>query len=111
MAADVSVHLPLSPRAFAVLLALADGEQHGYGIAKAAETLSGGTVRLSPGTLYPIIRQMSVDGWIAEIADPGGDPRRRSYRLTPRGRKIAQAEAARLEILLKRARACNLLPA
>jgi DNA-binding PadR family transcriptional regulator len=54
---------------------------------------------------------MSVDGWIAEIADPGGDPRRRSYRLTPRGRKIAQAEAARLEVLLKRARACNLLPA
>jgi DNA-binding PadR family transcriptional regulator len=54
---------------------------------------------------------MSVDGWITEIADPAGDPRRRSYRLTPRGRKIAQAEAARLDVLLKRARACNLLPA
>lgn len=109
--AGTSAHLPLSPRTFAVLLALAGGEQHGYGIAKAAEDVSGGSVRLSPGTLYPIIRQMAIDGWIAEIDDPGGDPRRRTYRLTPRGRKIAQAEAARLEVLLKRARACNLLPA
>jgi DNA-binding PadR family transcriptional regulator len=101
--------LPLSPRVFAVLLALADGEQHGYAIARAIETQSGGAVRITSGTLYPIIRQMLDDGWISEIDDE--DPRRRSYRLTPRGRRVAQAEAARLADLVRIARQCKLLPA
>lgn len=101
--------LPLSPRVFSVLLALADGEQHGYGIARAIETHSGGTIRITSGTLYPIIRQMLDNGWIAEIDNE--DPRRRTYRLTPRGRRIAQAEAARLAETVRIARDCKLLPA
>ena len=102
--------LPLSPRVFYVLLALADGERHGYAIAKAIESQTGGSVRITPGTLYPIIRQMLDDGWIAEI-DQDEDPRRRCYRLAPRGRRVAQAEAARLADLVRMARSCNLLPA
>jgi DNA-binding PadR family transcriptional regulator len=100
--------LPLSPRVFSVLLALADGGQHGYGIARAIETQSDGAVRITSGTLYPIIRQMLMDGWIVEIDDE--DPRRRTYRLTPRGRRVAQAEAARLADLVRIARSCKLLP-
>ena len=110
MAADYREVLPLSPRVFYVLLALADGEEHGYAIARAIETQTDGAVRITPGTLYPIIRQMLDDGWIAEI-DSSEDPRRRCYRLTPRGKRVAQAEAARLEGLVKMARACRLLPA
>lgn len=109
MPADLRDLLPLSPRVFSVLLALADGEQHGYAIARAVETQSGGAVRITSGTLYPIIRQMLLDGWIAEIDDE--DPRRRSYRLTPRGRRIAQAEAGRLAEMVRIARDCKLLPA
>jgi DNA-binding PadR family transcriptional regulator len=105
---DVVEPLPLSPRVFAVLLAIADGEQHGYGIARAIETQSGGAVRITSGTLYPIIRQMLLDGWITEIDNE--DPRRRSYRLTPRGRRVAQAEASRLVELIRIARECKLLP-
>ncbi len=109
MPSDLRELLPLSPRVFSVLLALADGEQHGYAIARAVETQSGGTVRITSGTLYPIIRQMLLDGWITEIDDE--DPRRRSYRLTPRGRRIAQAEAMRLAEMVRVARDCRLLPA
>jgi len=110
MPADFRDVLPLSPRVFYVLLALADGEHHGYAIAKAVETQTGGAVRLTPGTLYPIIRQMLSDGWIAEI-DHDDDPRRRCYRLTPRGRRVAQAEASRLADMVRMARSCNFLPA
>lgn len=109
MAPDPRSPLPLSPRVFYVLLALADGEQHGYAIARAIETKSGGTVRITSGTLYPIMRQMLDDGWIGEVDDE--DPRRRSYSLTPRGRRIAQAEAARLAEVVRLARSCKLLPA
>ena len=110
MPADFRDVLPLSPRVFYVLLALADGEQHGYGVARAIETQTDGAVRITPGTLYPIIKQMLDDGWITEI-DHGDDPRRRCYRLTPRGRRVAQAEASRLADLVRMARSCNLLPA
>lgn len=109
MPTDLRELLPLSPRVFSVLLALADGEQHGYAIARAVETQSAGTVRITSGTLYPIIRQMLLDGWITEIDDE--DPRRRSYRLTPRGRRVAQAEATRLAEMVRIARDCRLLPA
>jgi DNA-binding PadR family transcriptional regulator len=108
MPSDLRDLLPLSPRVFSVLLALADGGQHGYGIARAIETQSDGAVRITSGTLYPIIRQMLMDGWIVEIDDE--DPRRRTYRLTPRGRRVAQAEAARLADLVRIARSCKLLP-
>ena len=68
-------------------------------------------IRLTPGTLYPLIRQMLVDGWIVEINGDGDDPRRRLYRLSPLGRRIAQAEAARMSELIRLARAHKLLTA
>lgn len=103
--------LPLNPRAFYILLALAHGDAHGYGVAKQVEEQSAGAVRLTPGTLYPLIRQLLADGWIAEIDKPDDDPRRRSYRLTARGRAVAGAEAARLASLVRIARDCRLISA
>jgi DNA-binding PadR family transcriptional regulator len=104
--------LPLSASAFYILLALADCDRHGYSMAKEVETATGGAVRLGPGTLYRVIKQMVVDGWIQEIerTDPE-DPRRRYYRLTPWGRRIASAEAERLAEVVRVARSRHLLPA
>jgi DNA-binding PadR family transcriptional regulator len=91
--------LPLSPAMFHVLVALADGEIHGYAIMKEVEQLTGGAMRLSTGTLYGIIKRLLADGLIREAsARTGvGDERRRSYALTPFGTDVARAEAARLE--------------
>lgn len=107
---DVESLLPLNPRAFYVLLSLAEEDRHGYAIAKAVETITDGSVRLTPGTLYPLIRQLLVDGWIVELPEDADDPRRRPYRLSPLGKRIAQAEARRLDALVKVARSFNLLP-
>ena len=111
MAEDLQELLPLSPRSFYVLLSLAEEERHGYAISKAVESMTGGTVKLMPGTLYPIVRQMLVDGWILELAGDGGDARRRRYKLSARGRRIAQAEARRHDDLVRMARSLKLLPA
>ncbi len=98
--------------AFHILLALADGERHGYSITKEIEEETDGAVRLGPGTLYRMLKQLLDDEWIVEVerADES-DPRRRYYRLTPRGRRIAQAEAARLANLVRLARTRRLIPA
>jgi DNA-binding PadR family transcriptional regulator len=109
--ADVREVLPLNPKTFHVLLALAGGEYHGYAIAKAIEAETGGMIRLTPGTLYPLIRQMLVDGWIVEVDANGDDPRRRLYRLSALGRRVAQAEATRLCELVRIARSHKLLAA
>ncbi len=105
--------LPLSTAAFYILLALADGERHGYSISKEVDAHTGGTVKLGPGTLYRVIKQMLADGWIAEAHAGNGDDdeRRRNYRLTPWGRRIAEAEARRLADLVLVARSRRLLPA
>jgi DNA-binding PadR family transcriptional regulator len=110
-ASDPRALLPLSASAFHILLALADTERHGYSISKEVEESTDGVVKLGPGTLYRVIKQMLDDGWIAEVdrEDPE-DPRRRFYRLTPWGRRIAQAEAHRLEQLVRTAHERNLLP-
>jgi DNA-binding PadR family transcriptional regulator len=107
----VDALLPLTARVFYVLLALAEEERHGYAISKAVETMTSGSVRLTPGTLYPLVHQMLVDGWIAQAADDDSDARRRRYKLTPHGRRIAQAEARRLDELVRMARLFKLLPA
>lgn len=109
---DVREVLPLNPKTFHVLLALAAGERHGYAIAKTIEAATEGMIRLTPGTLYPLIRQMLVDGWIDELdASDGDDPRRRLYRLSALGRRIAQAEANRMSELVRIARTHKLLTA
>ena len=102
----------LSPSAFYILLALAGEDRHGYSISKEVEEATSGSVRLGPGTLYRVLKQMVVDGWIVEVdrADDD-DPRRRYYRLTSRGRKIACAEAQRLDDAVRTARDRRLLPA
>src|ERR1043165_2297037 len=97
--------LPLTPAMFYVLVALADGDTHGYAIMKEVEQLTGGAVRLSTGTLYGIIKRLLSDGLIRESAGSAkDDERRRSYELTAFGREVARAEAARLEHTLAIAR-------
>jgi len=108
--------LPLSPQVFHILVALAGGDLHGYAIMQDVADRSGGRLRLSPGTLYGSVKRMLEQGLIVELrrserpdaADD--DERRRYYRLTPFGRKVARAEAARLADSLEQARAYGLAP-
>jgi DNA-binding PadR family transcriptional regulator len=103
---------PLTAAMFHVLLALAGDDLHGYAILKEVELRTGGKVRLSTGTLYGIIKRLLADGLIAELrARPSetDDERRRYYRLTPRGRQVATAEAERMDEILSVARSRNLL--
>ena len=105
--------LPLTPAVFQILLALADGERHGYGIMRDITERSQGTVRMGPGTLYGTIQRMLADGLIA-VADERPDPahddeRRRYYRLTDLGQRVARAEALRLEELVRLARTKRVL--
>jgi DNA-binding PadR family transcriptional regulator len=104
------VDAPLTPALFHVLLSLADGEKHGYAILKEVAARTDDKVVLSTGTLYGIIRRLLADGWIRESA-LGSTERRRAYRLTPLGRKVALAEAERLRDLVTSARAKKLLTA
>lgn len=104
---------PLPAAAFQIMLSLADGELHGYGIMRQVEEQTSGRVRLGPGTLYSSIQGMLEEGLIEEV-DGGSDPevgheRRRYYRLTSSGRKLARAEAERLADLLRVARAKKIL--
>ena len=100
--------LPLTPALFHVLLSLADGQKHGYAILKEVEVRTSRAVRLSTGTLYGIIKRLLADGIIRESAT-GSDERRRAYRLTAFGRKVALAEAERLRDLVAAAQAKKLL--
>jgi len=99
---------PLTPAVFHILLALADGEKHGYGIMQEVARITDGAVRMGPGTLYGTIKRMLEAGLIEESderPDPAlDDERRRYYRLTASGQRVAQAEAARLSALLHVAR-------
>ena|ERR1044071_6856848 len=105
--------LPLTPAVFHILLALADGERHGYAIIKEVEALTDGRMRLGPGTLYGSIKRMLEEGFIEESEerpDPAlDDERRRYYRLTEFGRRVAVAEATRLQRVVASARAKKLL--
>ena len=94
----------LTPAAFHILLALAQRELHGYEIMKEASKLSGGSLRLAPGTLYRSIKDLLRAGWIEE-SDERPDPelddeRRRYYRLTALGRRVARAETLRMAALV-----------
>ena len=105
--------LPLTPVAFEILLALADGERHGYGILQEVEHRSGGSVSLHAGTLYRALARLLESNLIEEIDAPpdaeNDDERRRYYRLTPRGVAVAKGEIARLEGQLTAARTRRLL--
>jgi DNA-binding PadR family transcriptional regulator len=104
---DPSPFLPLTEAAFHVLLALADGPKHGYLIIKDVEDRTSGGVRLSTGTLYGLIKRFLDDELIVETRPD--DDRRRPYKLTALGRDVAEAEASRLERLVRAARGVKLL--
>jgi DNA-binding PadR family transcriptional regulator len=105
--------MPLRPIEFHVLLSLAGEERHGYAILQEVAALTGGELQPEPGTLYRALHRMLKDGWVAESARrPAADlddERRRYYRLTPLGRRVASAEAERLWRLVTVARAHRLL--
>jgi DNA-binding PadR family transcriptional regulator len=96
--------LPLTPAVLHILLALADGEKHGYAIMQEVEKLSAGQVGMGPGTLYGSIKRMLQTGLIVETeqrpAPDQDDERRRYYRLSDFGIRVLEAEARRLELLL-----------
>jgi DNA-binding PadR family transcriptional regulator len=104
---------PLPSAAFQILLALADEDLHGYGIMRRVEEQTGGRMRLGPGTLYSSVQGLLEEELIEQVAqrpDAGaGEERRRYYRLTSGGRKLARAEAERLADLLRVARAKKIL--
>ena len=104
----------LPPAAFHILLAVADRERHGYAIMQDVRARTDGRLRLGPGTLYGSIKRLLADGLIEELderPDPEHDDvRRRYYRITRLGRKVATEEAGRLAALLRHARAMGLAP-
>ena len=110
---EIRKKLPLLPAVFHIMLALADGEKHGYGIKREVEFRTGGIISLGPGTLYGTLQRMFAE----ELIEEGGDrpdaegQRRRYYRLTELGRRLAGAEAARLDNLVRVARAKAILAA
>ena len=106
--------LPLTPATLHVLLALADGEKHGYAIIKEVGRRTGGEVSLGAGTLYALMKRLLADGLIVETVDRPDpsldDERRRYYRLAPFGRDVAVAEVRRLEGIVAHARNLRLVP-
>ncbi|OFW21751.1 MAG: hypothetical protein A3H97_22870 [Acidobacteria bacterium RIFCSPLOWO2_02_FULL_65_29] len=102
----------LTPAVFHVLLALAPGERHGYGIRKDVLEQTGGAVRLGPGTLYGTLQRLMALDWVEET--PGhataADERRRYYRLTRLGRRSLEAEVERMDALVRTARSQRIVP-
>jgi DNA-binding PadR family transcriptional regulator len=110
--AEIEALLPLPLATFHILLALADDDRHGYAILQ--EVARRAELKLGAGTLYRSIQRMLEDGLIVERrerpAPEDDDERRRYYRITPLGSAVARAEAARLDALVRMARAVGLAP-
>jgi DNA-binding PadR family transcriptional regulator len=106
-------HLPLTPAVLHILLALADGERHGYAIAQEVETSTGAQIRMGPGTLYGSIQRMLSAKLIEESParrrSPDDDERRRYYRMTTLGRRALDLELQRLASIVETARSKQLL--
>ena len=102
----------LTPAVFHILLALAGGERHGYGILKDVLRHTDDTVRLGPGTLYGTLQRLMDAGWVEESDGPATtvDERRRHYRLTRSGRRALEAEVQRMDGLVRAARAHRVGP-
>jgi len=110
---DIDRQLPLPPAVFHILIALGEGEKHGYAVMQEVADRTEGKVRMSPGTLYGSMRKMLDAGLIEELfrrGAPADDERRRYYRVTKFGRAVAAAEAERLSALLHHARLNGLVP-
>ena len=106
-------HLPMKPADYLTLLALGEGQQHGYGLVKKIEELSEGALRLVPGNFYSILQRLMSDGLLEESgrrsAEDLDNRRRRYYAVTDLGRAVAVAETARLKSLVKVAESRNLV--
>jgi DNA-binding PadR family transcriptional regulator len=111
---DTDALLPLPTATFHILVALAEEDLHGYAIMQDVAARTGGSLKLSAGTLYRSVQRMLEQGLIIEIstrpAPEMDDERRRYYRITPFGRSVATAEAGRLAQMLKLARASGFVP-
>jgi DNA-binding PadR family transcriptional regulator len=107
-------YLPLTPAVLDIMVALGDEEMHGYAIMQEVRRRTAGKRRLAPGTLYRSLRQMEERGWVVEAEerpDPSlDDERRRYYRLTDLGKRVALAELERLEGLVSTARSKGFVP-
>ena len=112
LSAAAERHLPLKPTDYLTLVALSDGERHGYGMVKHIETLSGGTLRLVPGNFYSVLQRLMNAGLLEEStrrpADDLDNRRRRYYAISELGRAVAAAETTRLKSLVKVAEAHDL---
>jgi DNA-binding PadR family transcriptional regulator len=110
LTSDIS---PVPRSAFLILLALHDGPCHGLGVVDRVERATNGQVKLGPGTLYGTLQTLAADQMIRESGAPedavDDDPRRRYYRITPRGERALRAEAARLRVLVDAATASHVL--
>ena len=105
---DLSPFLPLSPAHLHILLSLAGEDRHGYGIMQEVARQSEGQYKLGPGTLYDNLQKMMGLGLVEEArrrSSPSDDPRRKYYRLSGLGRRVLEAEIARLETVVREARA------
>ena len=104
---------PLTPMVLHILLALADGDKHGYAIIKEVRRRTEGGVELGASSLYAVLKRLLADGLVIETderPDPAlDDERRRYYRLSPLGRSVAVAELRRFESILLQARAKRLI--
>ena len=105
MSRDPTAWLPLAPAQMNILMALADGEKHGYAVMREVERMTDGEVTMGPGTLYGAIKRMLSAGLIEETEerpDPEiDDERRRYYRLTGLGARVLDAETQRLARLVR----------
>lgn len=111
---DHASQLPLTPVVLHILLALTDGERHGYAIAQEVEATTNGQVRMGPGTLYGSIQRMLAADLIDETSPrrraADDDERRRYYRMTAYGRRVLALELERLAAVVRLARSRHLLP-
>lgn len=100
---------PLTPAVFHILLALADGPLHGYGIMQAVERSAGGEAAMGPGTIYGSLQRMEEAGLVKELP-ARDDDRRRVFAMLPAGRRALAQEAERLARLAAIVRARRLVP-
>jgi DNA-binding PadR family transcriptional regulator len=109
MSRDPRSFLPLTPLAYQVLLALADGQRHGYGIIREVDDRTDGLVRIRTGTLYTLLQRLFDEQLVtpadspppsADADDKKDDERRKYYQLTELGRDVLAAETRRMEVLI-----------
>ncbi|MEO6194775.1 MAG: PadR family transcriptional regulator [Thermoanaerobaculia bacterium] len=104
--------LPLPFATFHILVALSDADRHGYAIMQEVAQRTGGRTKLNPGTLYTTIQRLLEKGLIVELSErqDEDDERRRYYRLTSSGKRVAQLELARLTEMVSLGRRAGLAP-